>query len=198
MPLALAALFLLRSVFLAPGETTPEAPLHQRSPLGGRPKFKFISVSAEMSANCSKPSSICFSISPSSTMRISRFAGTPFGEIQLYRRAPAVGEREVDAAAMWDIQFVANLNPKNINGNVVFIVCDRDDRDDRDDPTAPALHAYTALREAQMTPFHFVAAQEALDTDAEGFHSTHTYLLRVVQQWNQREVVLARGTFRIE
>jgi len=192
MPLALAAFFLLRSIFLSPGEAINEAPLPDRTPLGERKKFKFISVSPEMSAHCTKPNGICFSISPASAMRLSRLAGTPFGEIPLYRRAPAVGEREIEPGAPWDIQFVANLNPKNINGNVVFIVYDRDD------PTAPARHAYTALWEATMTPFHFVAGQAALDPEADGFHGTHTYLLRVVQQWNQREVVLAQGTFRLE
>ena len=125
-------------------------------------------------------------------MRLSRLVGTPFGEIPLFRRRPVVGESEVDPEAPWDIQVVGQLSPRNVKGNVMFLIYDRDD------PTAPQRRAFVGLWEATMDPFRMVGVRLTLDPKNEGYHATHTYLLRLVQLWNKREVILAQGTFRLE
>jgi len=157
-----------------------------------KPPFRFVTVEPEMSARAAKPQQIAFSIHPDMPMRIGRLQGTPFGEIPIYRRTPRVEEKEVPSSRVWEIQFVANLAPKNMNGNVMFLVFDRED------PTAVARHTYVGMWEATMSPFHFVGAQLRLDPESEGFHATHTYLLRIVQRLGPREVLLAQGTFRLE
>lgn len=177
---------------LADRPVLPDAPLHDRTVLDERPALRFISVSPALATGLPKPGVISFSIPADANTRISRLVGMPYGEIALYRRAPRVGEREIDKDAPWETQIVAALNPRNVKGNVMFVLYDRAD------PTAQARRAYTALWEATMDPFRIVAAQITLDPNAEGVHATHTYLLRIVQLWNQREVVLAQGTFRLE
>lgn len=170
----------------------PAAPLHDRVVLDERPTLRFISVTPEMSAGASRPGVFHFSIAPDAAMRLSRLAGTPWGEIALYRRAPTVGESEVAPEAAWDIQFTAQLSPRNVKGNVMFLIYDRDD------PTAPQRKAFVTLWDATMDPFRVVAARMSLNPKNEGYHATHTYLLRLVQIWNKREVILAQGTFRLE
>ncbi len=171
----------------------PDVPLPARAVADeDRPPFRFVTVHPEMSARAEKPQQIAFSIHPSMPMRISKLAGTPYGEIPIYRRIPRIEEKQVPSSRVWEIQFVANLTPKNLNGNVMFMIFDRED------PTAVSRHTYVAMWEATMSPFHFVGAQLRLDPESEGFHATHTYLLRIVQRLGPREVLLAQGTFRLE
>jgi len=169
----------------------PDAPLHDRVVVDERPALRFISVTPALTATATKPAVFQFSVASDALTRISRLVGTPFGEIALYRRTPPVGAGEIEKDAAWEIQFVAPLNPRNVKGNVMFIAYDRED------PTAPARRAYSALWEATMDPFRVVAARLTLDPN-EGFRATHTYLLRIVQVWNGREVILAQGSFRLE
>ncbi len=93
---------------------------------------------------------------------------------------------------MWDLQVVANLEPKNIKGNLMVVIYDRAD------PSAITRHAFVALWEATASPFKFVGLRLLLDPESDGFHATPTYLLQIVQQWSQRERVLSQGTFRLE
>lgn len=172
--------------------TLPDVRLHDRSVLGDEPKMRFVTVTDAMHAEATKPSGIGFSVAPDASMRISRLQGLPFGEISLYRRAPLSGEDEVDPSRPWAIQVVANLEPRNLKGNVMIVVYDRED------PTAIARHAFVAMWEATMTPFRYVGLRLLLDPESDGFHATHTYLLQIVQQWSQRERVLSQGTFRLE
>lgn len=90
----------------------------------------------------------------------------------------------------WVLDLDANLRRAAWAGNALFLVYDAEDRE------AVAQREVTALHQARVAAGKSIAARLTLDAD-DGFHAEHTYLVRIVQLIDGREIVLAEGEVRL-
>jgi hypothetical protein len=90
----------------------------------------------------------------------------------------------------WVLDLDANLRRSAWAGNALFLVYDAEDHE------ALAQHEVTALYQTRIAAGKTVAARLTLDPE-DGFRAEHTYLVRIVQLIDGREVALAEGEIHL-
>ena len=154
-------------------------------------QIRFVSMTPTLVRECPGEANVCFRIPFGSDMHVGTLAGTKFGTVPLYRRMSRDGG-PVDPERPWEIEIVANLKPRNLQGTVNLLVYERDDAQ------ALAAHEVIAMWSATMPPFLRIAAELRLDPERSEFRRGRVYLFRVAQLLGKREVILAQGSFVLD
>jgi hypothetical protein len=96
----------------------------------------------------------------------------------------------IDDSVPWTLEVNATLRQHALAGNVLFLIYDEEDQ------AALSAKQVTALWQAPISAGNLVSARLSLSAD-DGFHGGHTYLVRVAQIVNGKEIPLASGEVRL-
>ena len=145
-----------------------------------------VPVDAARAKECAKVGQVCFYSGDSQTAFVA-----PNTLTRAARVASAAGSAKADKKQPWEVEIVATLKAKTIAGTVMIVIYDRAD------PQAVQNHEVTALWDFKSVATRQLGVHARLDSE-DGFLAGHTYLFRVTQILNKREVVLAEGDVKLE
>jgi len=96
----------------------------------------------------------------------------------------------LDESVPWVIDLNATTRHPALAGNALFLIYDAEDHQ------AMKMHEVTAAWQVPIRAGDQLAARMTFNPD-EGFRANHTYMIRVVQIVQGREVLLTKGKFRL-
>jgi hypothetical protein len=142
--------------------------------------------------SCPQRGGMCFSPGAFSTQVAPATANQTAGNATRFiRPSSLLGRRAVvEEAVPWTINLNATLRHPALKGNVQFLVFDMED------PKSISSHEVTAMWQVRVPAGNQISARLTLSPD-EGFHSGHTYRVRICQIIRNKEVILAEGDVRL-
>jgi hypothetical protein len=148
--------------------------------------ISLVPVDAARAKDCAKSGQICFHAGDAQTAFVA-----PNTLTRAARVASAAGNAKADKKQPWELELVATLRQKTVQGTVMVVIYDRED------PQAVANREVTALWDFKTVASKQLGVHARLDPE-DGFQAGHTYLFRVTQILGKREVVLAEGDIKLE
>ena len=144
-----------------------------------------VPVDAARAKDCAKSGQICFYAGDSSTTFVAP------NTLTRAALASANGAAKADRHQPWQLQLVAPLRQRSVQGTVMIVIYDRED------PKAVQNREVTVLWDFKSIATKLLGVSARLDPE-DGFQAGHTYLFRVTQILGKREVVLAEGDVKLE
>ena len=150
--------------------------------------------SPKQQRECPRNGTVCFAPGGSGTSEgVELRAGAPpITVLARGAQVAAVGALHgVAPGQPWQVEMVANFAHPSTTAPMVVAVLDGENAE------AVAHHLALVLWDVQMTPARHLGLRFLLSPD-QGFRSSHSYLLRVVQQQGKAQRVLAEGELHLE